>query len=118
MFVIQSFFLLLSFSPKFFFCEENQKRKVSIVRNGGIHVSRFVLTLLFEGFCFCCHFYFQSRNQVLFRISGPLQFRTDGVYDQTILGRKLVNPNVRQSLVIVITEQQRNSVRYYRLDQG
>jgi len=70
-------------------------------------------------FCFCCHVYFQSSNQVLFRISRSLQFRTDGVSDQTILGRKLVSPNVRQSLVtIVITEQQRNSVRYYRLDQG
>ena len=34
-------------------------------------------------FCFCCHVYFQSSNQVLFRIRRPLQFRTDGVYDQT-----------------------------------
>lgn len=70
-------------------------------------------------FCFCCHVYFPSPNQVLFRISRPLQFRTDSVYDQTIFGRKLANPNMRQFLVtIVITEQQRNSVRCYRLDQG
>lgn len=82
------------------------------------HVLRSPFCVL-TNFCFCCHVYFQSRNQVLFRISRPLQVRTDGFYDQTILGRKLVNPNVRQSLVtIVITEQQRNSVRYYRLDQG